>query len=131
VPVANRVEGGKRPRSSMAPTFVFDRDGRLVMIAGSPGGQRIINYVARTLAGVLEWGLPLQEAVAAPNFGSRNGPTELEAGSAALRWSDGLEALGHEVHVTDLTSGVHAIVRTPDGWLGAADPRREGVALGE
>jgi gamma-glutamyltranspeptidase/glutathione hydrolase len=130
-PVANRAAGGKRPRSSMAPTFVFDRDGRLVLIAGSPGGQMIINYVAKTLLAVLEWGLPPQAALDLPNFGSRNGPTEVEAGVAGDALAAGLAALGHEVRRGPLASGVHLIVRTPDGWLGAADPRREGVAVGE
>ena len=83
--VANRVEGGKRPRSSMSPTMVFDADGRLVLVAGSPGGHAIINYVARVVVAVLDWEMGLQDALDAPHFGSRNGPTELESGTSAER----------------------------------------------
>ncbi len=79
-PVANRVEGGKRPRSSMAPTIAYDRYGRVAIVAGSPGGSAIINYVTKTLIGIIDWGLDPQAAIALPNFGSRNGPTELESG---------------------------------------------------
>ncbi len=131
VPVANRAAGGKRPRSSMAPTLVFDREGRLVMVAGSPGGQAIINYVAKTLVAVLDWNMPPQDALAMPNFGSRNGPTDVERGPAGDAIARGLEALGHEVRRPDMTSGVHLIVRGADGWIGAADPRREGLAVGD
>ena len=129
--VANRVEGGKRPRSSMSPAMVFDADGRLVLVAGSPGGHAIINYVARVLVAVLDWEMDLQQALDAPHFGSRNGPTELEAGSSAARLGDELAALGHEVRVHEMTSGVHAIRRVGEQWIGAADPRRDGAARGE
>ncbi len=129
--VANRAAGGKRPRSSMAPTFVFDADGRLVLVAGSPGGQMIINYVAKTLVAVLEWGVRPQAALALPNFGSRNGPTEVEHGPAGDALARGLAAMGHEVRRGELTSGVHLIVRAREGWVGAADPRREGLPIGE
>lgn len=128
---ANRVEPGKRPLSSMAPTMVFDRRGRLLLVLGSPGGSRIINYVARTLIAVLDWNLPLDAALALPHYGSRNGPTELERGTAAAALKPGLEALGHAVAVVDMTSGLHAIRRVPGGWEGAADPRREGSARGD
>jgi gamma-glutamyltranspeptidase/glutathione hydrolase len=131
VPVANRVEGGKRPRSSMSPTMVFDADGRLVLLAGSPGGQAIINYVARVLLAVLDWQMDLQAALNAPHFGSRNGPTELETGTSAAQLQAALAALGHDVRVQDMASGVHAIRRVGDQWIGAADPRRDGVARGE
>jgi gamma-glutamyltranspeptidase/glutathione hydrolase len=131
VPVANRAAGGKRPRSSMAPTLVFDRDGRLLMIAGSPGGQTIINYVAKTLVAILDWNFSPQDALALPNFGSRNGPTDVERGAAGDAIARGLEALGHEVRRPEMTSGVHLILRGPSGWIGAADPRREGLAVGE
>jgi gamma-glutamyltranspeptidase/glutathione hydrolase len=129
--VANRVEGGKRPRSSMSPTLVFDPDGRLVLIAGSPGGHAIINYVARVLVATLDWQLGLQEALDAPNFGSRNGPTELERGTAAEALRARLQAMGHDVRVVDMTSGTHAIQRVGESWVGAADPRRDGIARGE
>ncbi|MBP1804406.1 gamma-glutamyltransferase [Rubellimicrobium aerolatum] len=130
-PVANRVEPGKRPRSSMAPTLVFDAHGRLYVVAGSPGGSQIIGFVAKTLVGILDWGLDPQAAVDLPNFGSRNGPTELEAGTEAEGWAAALEALGHEVSVAEMTSGIQAIVVTPEGLAGGADSRREGVAIGD
>ena len=130
-PVANRVEANKRPRSSMAPTIVYDAAGRVYMVAGSPGGSAIINYVAKTLIGVLDWDLDPQAAIALPNVGSRNGPTELEANTSAIALADKLRALGHEVQVTDHTSGLQAIVRTKNGWIGGADPRREGIVRGD
>ncbi|MGA0843064.1 MAG: gamma-glutamyltransferase [Arenicellales bacterium] len=130
--IANRVEGGKRPRSSMAPTIVFDGDGRPVLVAGSPGGSRIICYVAKTLVSILDWQMSPQQAVEQAHFCNRNGATELERGldSDALRLS--LEALGHEVRDREMNSGLHIIRRQPDGSLTAGvDPRREGVAAGE
>lgn len=136
-PVANRVQPGKRPRSSMAPTLVFDRaSGALVAIVGSPGGSQIIGYVAKTLVGVLDWKLDIQQAIALPNFGSRNGPTEVEKGRISAAVVEGLKARGHDVREIDMASGLQGIVRVrlPDGrlgWAGGADPRREGVALGD
>ena len=131
VPVANRVAGGKRPRSSMSPTFVFDGGGRLMLVAGSPGGYAIINYVARVVHAVLDWQMDLGAALAMPNFGSSNGPTELEARTDVERLAPLLARLGHTVRITDLTSGVHAIQRVGGHWIGAADPRRDGAARGE
>jgi len=130
-PVANRVEGGKRPRSSMAPTMVFDDKGKLLMVIGSPGGHSIINYVALTLVNALDWGMDIQKAIDAPRMGSRNGPTELERGTALERLAPELERMGHSVRIRDEASGLHGIMRTPAGWTGGADPRREGVALGD
>ena len=130
-PVANRVEPGKRPRSSMAPTMVFDRNGKLVMVVGSAGGSRIINYVAKAVVGVLDWKLDSQQALSLPNFGNRNGPTELEKGTQIEQLKPALEAMGHTVQIVEQTSGSHAIVLTNQGLLGGADPRREGVALGD
>jgi gamma-glutamyltranspeptidase/glutathione hydrolase len=130
-PVANRIEPGKRPRSAMAPTMVFDRDGKLVLALGSAGGNAIITHVVKTLVAALDWDMDIQQAIALPNFGSRNGPTELEQGTAAAGWAEPLTALGHEVHLIDMTSGVHGIQRTRSGWSGGADPRREGVAKGD
>jgi len=130
-PVANRVAGGKRPRSSMSPTLVFDADGRLVLVVGSPGGHAIIHYVARVIVAVLDWGMPLQAALDAPHFGSRNGPTDLEAGTPVAALRSRLEALGHPVRIVPMTSGVHAVQRVGDAWVGAADSRRDGAARGE
>nr|WP_155747944.1 gamma-glutamyltransferase [Scytonema sp. UIC 10036] len=131
-PVANRVEPGKRPRSSMAPMMVFDQNGKLLMVVGSAGGARIINFVAKALVAALDWKLDSQQAVALPNFGNRNGPTELEAGTANVAdLKLGLEALGHSVQVVEQTSGSHAITLTDMGLVGGADPRREGEATGE
>jgi gamma-glutamyltranspeptidase/glutathione hydrolase len=129
-PAANRVEGGKRPRSSMAPTLAFGPDGRLRLAAGSAGGTAIINYVAKTLVALVDWKMSPQQAAAAPNMGSRNRETEIERGSPAEVAAAALRAIGHPVAVTDLVSGTQVIARTPFGLRGAADPRREGVALG-
>jgi len=129
-PVANRVEPKKRPRSSMAPTMVFDEKGKLFMVIGSPGGHSIINYVALTIVNVLDWGMDIQKAIAAPRAGSRNGPTEIEQGTKLERLAPELERMGHSVRIRPEASGLHGIVRTPSGWAGGADPRREGVALG-
>lgn len=130
-PVANRVEPGKRPRSSMAPTLVFDAFGRLYAVVGSPGGSQIIGFVAKTLVALLDWKMDPQAAVDLGNFGSRNGPTELEKGTEAEAWKAALEAKGHEVRLLDMTSGIQAIVKTPEGFVGGADGRREGVAIGD
>ncbi len=130
-PVANRVEPGKRPRSSMAPTIAYDRHGRVAIVVGSAGGSAIINYVAKTLLGIIDWNLDPQAAIALPNFGSRNGPTELEVDTGVAALAPKLQALGAAVRVPTMTSGTQAIVRTRDGWMGGADPRREGVAVGQ
>ena len=128
-PVANRVEPGKRPRSSMAPTMVFDGD-RLMLALGSPGGHSIINYVAETLVAVIDWRMDIHNAVALPHAGSRNGPTEIERGTALETLVPALRQMGHTVRVQPETSGLHGIQRVPSGWIGGADPRREGLALG-
>lgn len=134
-PVANRVEPGKRPRSSMAPTLVFDAEGRLAASAGSPGGALIIHYAARTLHGLLQWRLDPQAAIDLPNFGTTGGPVVLEKGRFPAPVIEALKARGHEVREQDMTSGLQAIARgTQDGrtvWRGGADPRREGVVLGD
>jgi gamma-glutamyltranspeptidase/glutathione hydrolase len=130
-PVANRVEGGKRPRSAMAPTIVYDRNGRVAIVTGSPGGSSIINYVTKSLIAIIDWRLDPQAAAALPNFGSRNGPTELERDTAVAALAPKLQALGADVAVLEMTSGVQTIVRTKDGWIGGTDPRREGVVLGQ
>ena len=128
---ANEVAPGKRPRSSMAPTIVFGPQGGVRLAVGSPGGPNIINYVARALVAVLDWRLDPQAAVAAPNFGSRNGPTLLEAGSSYEALERELQARGHAVEAVPLTSGLHALERLPNGWRGGADPRRDGTVRGD
>jgi gamma-glutamyltranspeptidase/glutathione hydrolase len=130
-PVANRIAPGKRPRSTMAPTLVLDGAGRLVMAVGSPGGSRIVPFVVKTLVGVLDWGLDMQAAIDLPNFANRNGPTELEEGTVLAGRAEELRALGHEVEVRRLESGLHGIRVTAAGLDGGADRRREGVALGD
>ena len=115
----------------MAPTLVFGADGRLNLVVGSPGGNAIINHVAKTLVGVLDWRLDMQQAAALPNRGSRNRATELERGSAVESLAAPLRAMGHEVSIGDATSGIHGIVVSPDGLSGGADPRREGLAMGD
>ncbi len=129
--VANRVQPKKRPRSSMAPTAVLDREGtKLQLLIGSPGGSRIPAYVAEALIRTLDLGRDVQSAVSAPHALNRNGPTELEEGTEMVRLREELERRGHAVEVRELTSGLHAVRVTPDGLRGGADPRREGVALG-
>ena len=131
LPAANRVEAGKRPRSTMAPTMVFDRDGRLRMLLGSPGGPAIVDFVAKTLVAALDWGFDIQAAIAAPNFGSLNGPTLLERDTPVQDLDQALAERGHVLNFARLTSGVQGIERVAGGWCGGADPRREGVALGD
>ncbi|WP_434626102.1 gamma-glutamyltransferase [Pseudomonas sp. Z5-35] len=134
--VANRVEPGKRPRSSMAPTLIFDHQGRLLAAVGSPGGSQIIEYVAKSVIGLLDWDLDPQTAINLPNFGSRNGPTELEKGQFSPALVQALKDKGHAVSEIDMNSGTQAIVRVRDAQgktslAGGADPRREGQALGD
>ena len=126
---ANSVAAGKRPRSSMAPTVVFER-GQVRMALGSPGGSMIINYVAKALVGTLDWGLDIQSAIELPNFGSRNGPTLIEQGSRYEQLALDLAQLGHQVEQVALMSGLHGIERVAGEWRGGADPRRDGVARG-
>lgn len=135
-PIANRVQPGKRPRSSMAPTLVFDQGtGQVIMSAGSPGGAQIIHYTAKTLQGVLGWGLTPQQAINLPNFSSLNGPTLLEAKRFPTATVEALKTRGAEVKEQELTSGLQAITRGEAHgkvfWFGGADPRREGVVMGE
>jgi gamma-glutamyltranspeptidase/glutathione hydrolase len=135
-PVANRVQGGKRPRSAMAPTLVFEKGTKkLVLSTGSPGGSAIINYVAKVLVGTMDWGLNVQQAITLPNFGSRNGPTELEQGRAPAALIERLQAKGHDVRLMPQTSGLQGIMRVDihgePVWFGGADPRREGIVQGD
>ena len=136
-PVANRVQPGKRPRSAMAPTLVFDREsGELLATVGSPGGSQIIEYVSKSLVAMLDWNLDPQAAISLPNFGSRNGATELEAGLFSPGLKQALKDKGHALSEIDMTSGIQAIVLKRDArgkvsLSGGADPRREGEALGD
>lgn len=136
-PIANRVEGGKRPRSSMSPSIVFDDDGEVEIVTGSPGGSRIIGYTAQSIMNMIDFGRDPQQAINLPHYGNRNGTTELEAaipgvtgpGDAADLRED-LEALGHPVSVRSLTSGLSIIQVTDDGLVGGADKRRDGTVGG-
>ncbi|MGD9476918.1 gamma-glutamyltransferase [Shinella sp. G-2] len=130
LPVANRVEPGKRPRSSMSPTIVL-KDGRPVLAIGSPGGSQIIGYVAQALIAHIDWGMDVGEIVAMPHLINRFGPYDIEAGTAAEKLAEPLKALGYEVKAGEMNSGLHAIELAADGLKGAADPRREGVAIGK
>lgn len=128
VPIANRVEPGKRPRSSMAPTIVM-KDEKPVLVVGSPGGSRIIGYVSKTIIAHLDWGMDVQQAVAHPHLVNRFGTYDVEVGTKALDLAGPLQEMGFEISSRPLTSGLHAI-SIGDGLLGGADPRREGIALG-
>jgi gamma-glutamyltranspeptidase/glutathione hydrolase len=150
VPVANRVQPGKRPRSSMAPTLVFESGqagarGPLYAVLGSPGGSVIIQFVVKTVVGILDWGLDPQQAVSAVDFGAANSPKtnvggehpDIDTSGPPGLAGDhdplvqGLRALGHQVDLADQSSGLSAIVRAGTGWVGGADPRREGLVMGD
>ena len=129
LPIANRVAPGKRPRSSMAPTIVM-KDGAPVIALGSPGGSRIIGYVAQTIVAMLDWGMDAQQAVSVPHAVNRFGTYDLETGTQALRLTDDLTAMGFDVGSRPLTSGLH-VIAIGQTLTGGADPRREGVAFGQ
>ena len=129
VPIANRIEPGKRPRSSMAPTIVL-KDGAPVLVVGSPGGSRIIGYVAGAIIAHLDWGMDVQQAVAAPHAVNRFGTYDLEEGSAIEAVAGSLQDMGFETNLRALTSGLH-MIEIADDLRGGADPRREGIALGD
>ncbi|WP_163269609.1 gamma-glutamyltransferase [Chelativorans alearense] len=128
--VANRVEPGKRPRSSMAPTIILE-DGEPAFALGSPGGSNIIPYVANAIIALIDWDMDMQQAISLPHLTNRFGTYAVEAGTPAEAFADELEAFGFEVDITDLTSGLHGVAFTPEGLEGGADPRREGVAVGD
>jgi gamma-glutamyltranspeptidase/glutathione hydrolase len=130
-PVANRVEPGKRPRSSMSPTLIFDQDHKLVAVLGSAGGPRIIGDTLQTVIGLLDWNLSMQDAVALPRIINMNGLTELEDGTPLADEAEALRAMGHQVQVRSHDGGLTGVRRVGDGWEGGADPRRDGVAKGE
>lgn len=130
-PVANQAGPRRRPRSSMAPTLVFDSDGNVSAAIGSPGGSSIIGYVAQSIISLFDWKLPPGEALAMPHFLSRGGAVELEIDSGAEILKQPLEAMGHQVKMKATNSGLHFVGVSGDGLIGAADPRREGVVLGD
>ncbi len=130
VPIANRLEPGKRPRSSMAPTIVM-KDNKPVIVTGSPGGSRIIGYVAQSIIAMIDWKMHPQAAISMPHLVNRFGTFDIEAGTSAETLKPELEALGYKTSVQDLNSGIHAIMITGGGLIGGADPRREGIVIGE
>ncbi|MEJ8307837.1 gamma-glutamyltransferase [Agrobacterium larrymoorei] len=130
LPIANRVEPGKRPRSSMAPTIVM-KDGKPLLAIGSPGGSQIIGYVAQALIAYIDWGMPVEQIVAQPHLINRFGTYDIEAGTKAEEMAEPLKSLGYDVKSGEMNSGLHAIEITDKGLAGSADPRREGIAVGE
>ncbi|MGE0719160.1 MAG: gamma-glutamyltransferase [Alphaproteobacteria bacterium] len=130
-PVANRLAPGKRPRSSMSPTMIFDADGRLLAVTGSPGGPRIIGFTLKTVVAMLDWDLDPQQAINLPNVLNRNGATEVEQVPDAAALAAALARIGHRIAPIPMPSGLQAIRVVPGGLVGGADPRREGVALGD
>ena len=130
-PVANRVEPGKRPRSSMDPTMVFGDGGGLRYVLGSPGGPLIIPFNVKTVIALIDWGLDPAQAVALVNFAGTENALLLEPGASWDPLAASLDAMGHAVRRAPMTSGEHVIAVTPDGLEGGADPRRDGVALGD
>jgi gamma-glutamyltranspeptidase/glutathione hydrolase len=130
VPIANRVEPGKRPRSSMSPTIIL-KDGRPTLVIGSPGGSRIIGYVAEAIVAHIDWGMNVQAAVSIPHAINRFGTYDLEKGTSLEAMVAPLEELGYKVNLRSLNSGLHAISIEENGLLGGADPRREGIAIGQ
>lgn len=129
--VANRVEPNKQPKSSMTPTFVFDESGKLLMIIGSPGGPRIIQFVVKTIIGVLDFGLDVQQAISMPNFVALNDIIELEKRTDLEALKTPLQKMGHEVKIVDITSAIQGVVIKNDRIFGGADPRRQGLAIGQ
>lgn len=129
-PVLNRAQPNKRPRSAMSPTMIFDKDNNLELVVGSPGGSRIINYVAQTIVNVVDFQLDIQSAIDAPRITNRNDVTSLEKGTSIVELESNLTSLGHEVRVVDLNSGLHGVQIKNGKLYGGADPRREGVAAG-
>jgi gamma-glutamyltranspeptidase/glutathione hydrolase len=129
-PIANAVGPGKRPRSSMAPTLVLDRDGRVSDVLGSPGGSRIILYVAKALIALIDWQMDPQQAADLANFGSRGETFEAEPALGA-ETLQALARLGHKLQIDDMTSGLHIVSVREGRIMGGADPRREGVAAGD
>jgi gamma-glutamyltranspeptidase / glutathione hydrolase len=130
-PAANRIEGGKRPRSTMAPTIVFDQSGKVVAVVGSPGGSRIIFYVVKSLISLMDWKLDAQAAAALTNFGSMGDGAEVEYEWRSIMLALRLKSYGHEITADLMNSGLNIITANDDGLQGGTDPRREGAALGD
>ena len=130
-PAANRVQGGKRPRSSMAPSFVLGHDGKLVAVVGSAGGGRIPGYIIQAAIGALDWHMSPEQALAQGHIGSSGTHTNLEEGTDAAKLLPVLQARGEPVTLDVMGSGSSMILVTPTGLQGAADPRRDGAAVGE
>jgi len=130
VPIANRVEPGKRPRSSMAPTIVL-KNGKPLLVIGSPGGSRIIGYVAKTIIAYVDWGMDIQAAISSPHLVNRFGTYDIEQGTPAEQLAPELEKLGYEIKIRDLNSGLHGIAIEDGELVGGADPRREGIVLAQ
>jgi len=128
--VANAIEPGKQPRSSMSPTFIFDKNNKLVMVVGSPGGPYIIQYVLKTIVAHLDFGLDVQQAISLPNYAILNDVLQLEKGTPLSKLENKLRKMGHEIKISELTSGIHAITIDNDNISGGADPRRNGTAVG-
>lgn len=129
--VANRVEPNKQPRSSMTPTFVFDKNGKLILVVGSPGGPRIIQFVVKAITGVLDFGLDVQQAISLPNFVVLNNIIELEKRTSLEDLKTALQKMGHQTKVVDITSAIQAIAIKEKKLFGGADPRRHGLAIGQ
>ena len=130
-PVANAPAPGKRPMSAMSPTIVFGPDGKFAIATGSPGGPAIIDFVAQSLIDMIDGGMTARDAVAAPHALNLNTLTILEKGTALEGLTASLTAMGHTVSSRDLESGLHIVQRVRGGYVGGADPRRDGVALGD
>jgi gamma-glutamyltranspeptidase/glutathione hydrolase len=130
-PVANAPGPGKRPMSAMSPTIVFDKTGKFKIALGSPGGPVIIDYVAQSIIGMLDANLDPQAAVSLPHVANLNGPTILEKDTPIDDFASALTAMGHKIVIHALESGAHVIERTKQGYIGGADPRRDGTAMGD
>jgi len=128
--VANRVEAGKRPRSSMAPTIVF-KNNKPYLALGSPGGSRIINYVTNSLIAILDWQYPIQNAFNMPHIVNRFGTMDVEENTSATNLISDFKSMGYEVSMRNLNSGLHGVLFTDSGMIGAADNRREGLVVGD
>lgn len=129
--VLNRAQAKKRPRSAMSPSIIFNDKGELILVVGSPGGSRIINYVAQTIVNVLDFDMDIQTAIDSPRISNRNGTTALEKGTDIVKLESALIKLGHKVRIVDLNSGLHGVQIKDSVLSGGADPRREGIALGQ